>query len=210
LRVVVADTGIGIPADQLPRVFEEFHQVPGPLQVGAAGTGLGLPLARRLAGILGGSLALRSEVGTGTTATLRVPVVERASAVVRLGEVLVADDDPAFRALVRRVLGGVAEGVEEVGDGAAALRELRARPPDLLVLDLHMPPPDGRAVLAELRADPALARLPVVVVTAAELDPAWTVEVAATAAVLPKADLTPAVLLTAAADATRLVGGDHG
>ncbi|WP_214401778.1 ATP-binding response regulator [Pseudonocardia lacus] len=210
LRVTVADTGIGIPADQLSRVFEEFHQVPGPLQVGAAGTGLGLPLARRLTEILGGGLTLSSEVGVGTTATLELPAAGQDPAAPRLGKVLVVDDDPAFRALARRVLVAVAEQVEEAADGPTTVRMLHAAPPDLLVLDLNIPPPDGWAVLAGMRADPVLARLPVVVVTAAALDPAWITEVAETAVVLSKSDLTPAVLLTAAADAAALLGGTDG
>jgi signal transduction histidine kinase len=72
---VVADTGIGIPPDQLSRVFEEFYQVPGPAQARSRGTGLGLPYARRLAEVLGGSLDLASTQGEGTTVTVRLPMV---------------------------------------------------------------------------------------------------------------------------------------
>ncbi|MFF9161938.1 ATP-binding protein [Streptomyces longwoodensis] len=69
----VRDTGVGIPAAELERVFEEFYQVQGPHQRGRAGTGLGLPYARRLAELLGGTLTLDSEAGHGTTVTLRLP-----------------------------------------------------------------------------------------------------------------------------------------
>jgi signal transduction histidine kinase len=207
LEIAVRDTGVGIPAEHLDRVFEEFHQVPGPLQVRANGTGLGLPYARRLAGILGGSLALASAVGTGTTATLRLPLAGPGPGEgARFATVLVVDDDPAFRALVRRTLAAAAQDVVEAGDGPSALRRLHDDPPDLLVLDLHIPPPDGRAVLAGVRADPRLAGLPVVVVTAAELDAATVAELSATAVVLQKANLTPDLLVAAAAAAARLVG----
>lgn len=73
LTFTVRDTGIGIPADQLPLVFEEFYQVPGPHQRRRAGTGLGLPYARRLTELLGGSFTLTSEPGRGTTAEVRIP-----------------------------------------------------------------------------------------------------------------------------------------
>ncbi|MFF7239988.1 ATP-binding protein [Streptomyces collinus] len=69
----VRDSGIGIPANELDRVFEEFYQVQGPHQRGRAGTGLGLPYARRLAELLGGTLTLHSETGHGTTVTLDIP-----------------------------------------------------------------------------------------------------------------------------------------
>lgn len=71
IEIRVSDTGIGIPADQLERVFEEFYQVPRAKQ---GGTGLGLPYARRLAGLIGGELTLTSEHGRGTTAVLSLPL----------------------------------------------------------------------------------------------------------------------------------------
>ncbi|MFI2645304.1 ATP-binding protein [Streptomyces sp. NPDC018610] len=69
----VQDTGVGIPAGELTRVFEEFYQVRGPHQRGRAGTGLGLPYARRLTELLGGTLTLDSEEGRGTVVTVEIP-----------------------------------------------------------------------------------------------------------------------------------------
>jgi signal transduction histidine kinase len=70
---VVADTGTGIPPELHERIFEEFYQVPGSKALSGKGTGLGLPYARRLAGILGGVLRVESEVGRGSTFTVRIP-----------------------------------------------------------------------------------------------------------------------------------------
>ncbi len=67
---MVKDTGIGIPEDHLDLIFEEFHQVNGDHQEKIAGTGLGLPLSKRLAELLGGSLSVESELGKGSTFTL--------------------------------------------------------------------------------------------------------------------------------------------
>lgn len=71
---VVVDTGVGIPPELHERVFEEFYQVPGGTPVSGKGTGLGLPYARRLAGILGGGLRVDSTPGVGSTFTLRLPI----------------------------------------------------------------------------------------------------------------------------------------
>ena len=71
---VVADTGAGIPAELHERIFEEFYQVPGSQALSGKGTGLGLPYARRLVGILGGGLRVTSEPGAGSTFTVRLPV----------------------------------------------------------------------------------------------------------------------------------------
>ncbi|MGW5860804.1 sensor histidine kinase [Streptomyces sp. NPDC055239] len=74
LRVTITDTGVGIPAAELSRVFEEFYQVRGPHQSGHAGTGLGLPYARTLTELLGGTLELTSTPGVGTRVEVLVPV----------------------------------------------------------------------------------------------------------------------------------------
>jgi signal transduction histidine kinase len=71
---IVADTGTGIPAELHERVFEEFYQVPGSQALSGKGTGLGLPYARRLVGILGGALRVTSELGAGSTFTVRLPL----------------------------------------------------------------------------------------------------------------------------------------
>ncbi|TDC03065.1 response regulator [Nonomuraea longispora] len=160
--ITVTDTGIGIPPEHLRRVFEDFYQVPGSFQVGARGTGLGLPYARRLAEALGGTLELASTPGEGTTAALRLP---HHGGPPEMERVLVADDDEVFRAAARRMLHGFAVHVDEAADGAAALEAMAAEPPDVVLVDLLMPRVDGHALLLRMAEDDRLSRIPVVVVT---------------------------------------------
>lgn len=171
LLFTVRDTGVGIPEDQQALIFEEFYQVPGPHQRDRPGTGLGLPYARRLAGLLGGALTLTSAPGEGTTVTLRLPVRldERSAPIRRLGTVLAADDDPAFAEVFRPILEQIAQRVLQVGSGAEVLEAVRRERPDAVLLDLQMPGTDGYAVLAAMAAEPQLRDIPVVVVTGAEL-----------------------------------------
>jgi CheY-like chemotaxis protein/anti-sigma regulatory factor (Ser/Thr protein kinase) len=157
LEFLVTDTGIGIAAELQEHVFEEFFQVPG---TGRGGTGLGLPYARRLAELLGGQLSLASEPGRGTTMTLRLP-----HGTPRVGSVLIADDDPAFRQVLRGLLDGIAGRVTETADGEQALAALDAEHADLALIDLRMPGLDGYALLRRL--PPAL---PVIVVTSMDAD----------------------------------------
>jgi anti-sigma regulatory factor (Ser/Thr protein kinase) len=144
VEFAVADTGIGIPADQTGRVFEEFFQVPG---VRRGGTGLGLPYARRLTELLGGALTLTSEPGRGTTVVLRIPYGPP-----RAGVVLIADDDPAYRQLLRGLLDGIAGEIIEAADGEQALAAATSGPVDLALVDLRMPTMDGHALLERLPA----------------------------------------------------------
>ncbi|ONI81421.1 hypothetical protein ALI144C_18960 [Actinosynnema sp. ALI-1.44] len=158
----VTDTGIGIPPEEHKLVFEEFHQVPNPMQTRVSGTGLGLPYARRLAELLGGDLRLHSAPGEGTEVVLVLPVHDKPA---HLGRVLLVDDDDAFRAVFRRMIADVATDVREVTDGETALLVAASDPPDVIFLDLTMPKLNGYDCLAAMRPDPVLGRVPVIVVT---------------------------------------------
>ena len=158
LEISVTDTGIGIPAGLHHHVFEEFYQVPG---VRRGGTGLGLPYARRLARILGGDLTLTSEPGVGTTVVLDLPAATPA-----VGTVVLADDDAAFRQVLRGWLAGLADHVEEAASGREALAVIAAKPVDLVLADMRMPGMDGGTLLAQLPA-----ALPAIIITGADLPP---------------------------------------
>ena len=73
VAISVADTGVGVPADQLERIFEPFVQVKGPIRTADQGVGLGLAISRQLAVAMGGSLEAASEAGVGSTFTLTLP-----------------------------------------------------------------------------------------------------------------------------------------
>ncbi|WP_319805689.1 ATP-binding protein [Dactylosporangium fulvum] len=189
LNIAVADTGIGIPAAEQPRVFEEFHQVRGAHQTG--GTGLGLPYARRLAGLLGGVLTMVSEPGEGSTFTLSLPLrppPPDEADLPRVGRALLVDDDPAARRLLRQALTGMADEVAEAADVRSALAIAARERPDVVFLDLRMPGGDGTGFLAATAGDPDLSAVPVVVVTAA--DPADFTGLDRAAAVLAKEQLS--------------------
>jgi len=123
-------------------VFEEFYQVPG---VRRGGTGLGLPYARRLAGLLDGELTLTSEAGRGTTAVLTLP-----HGTPSVGTIVLADDDPGFRQVLKSMLRGIADRVIEAEDGVEALAAVTANRVDLVLADLGMPRIDGNTLLDQL------------------------------------------------------------
>jgi signal transduction histidine kinase len=166
----VSDTGIGIPASEQERVFEEFHQVRSALQATTTGTGLGLPYARRLVEILDGTIELVSTPEVGSTFTVRLPVgtvpegdVAEPSAPIT---VLVVDDDEAFRTAAAGVLRGCGFTVAEIADGRAVAPAVEARRPDIVLLDLRLEQTDGFVVLDTLTSDDNLRTIPVVMVTA--------------------------------------------
>jgi len=153
----VTDTGTGIPPAHQERVFEEFYQVPGRSR---GGTGLGLPYARRLAGLLGGTLTLTSEPGAGTTVVLSLPC-----GMPSVGTVLVADDDAGFRGVLRAMLTGIAGRVIEAEDGDAALAAVAEDDVDLVLADLRMPGMDGEALLDRLPA-----AMPAILITGLDIE----------------------------------------
>lgn len=222
----VRDTGVGIPEDQVEKVFEEFYQVRGQHQRGRAGTGLGLPYARRLTSILGGRLTLTSRPGHGTLVTVELPAgppgptplatADRTAAEDGsdapparrpFASVVLVDDDPASLAALRPLLCELADQHTEINDSTRAMDTIRHLRPDAVVVDLMMPAPDGYALLAALDADPGTAALPVVVLSSAdphEVDQARL----RGRTILPKAHLTAAAL-TAALTAGRGAGGEE-
>lgn len=182
VNLTVRDTGIGIDPREHERLFQEFSQIDNPLQKAVKGTGLGLPLSRRLAGLLGGEILVDSALGRGSAFTLSVPPVFGGSAagseppVVAPGggqgrRVLVVDDEDAFRYVFRQMLGGE-HGYEiiEAVNGLDGLRRAKLDRPDVIVLDLQMPQMDGYETLRHLLADGATARTPVVVATSSVID----------------------------------------
>ncbi|MEO5813472.1 MAG: response regulator [Rhodanobacter sp.] len=178
----VADTGIGITAVQQARLFEPFAQAEASTQQKYGGTGLGLALTRRFAELLGGDIQLQSAAGQGTTFTVRVPVnatvakvktqvpPRQASAVTPAQEtfaatILIVDDDAAGTELIGRMLASEGFHTVPAADGEEGLRLARELHPDLILLDVLMPKADGWTVLSQLKADPALASIPVVMIS---------------------------------------------
>jgi len=183
LTFYVADTGIGIAAADQARIFEEFAQVENPLQTRTTGTGLGLPICRKLARLLGGDVAVESEVGAGSTFSVTIPVryseSARAPRAPAKGErletsrsesrLLLIDDDESARYLIKKMLGRLPWPVDEAASGEEGIRRAREARPNLILLDLKMPGLSGFETLSALKSDPLTSETPVVIVTARTL-----------------------------------------
>ncbi len=162
LCVDVADTGPGIAAGMRERLFQRFSQIDGSSTRTKGGTGLGLAICRSLAEAMGGSVALQSRVGRGSTfrVELAAPITEaillndagRVDAAALDGiRVLVADDNRANRELARAILEPAGVEVSEACNGAEAVAVALTLPVDVILMDLHMPGVGGRAATAEIR-----------------------------------------------------------
>jgi signal transduction histidine kinase/DNA-binding response OmpR family regulator len=192
VEVAVRDTGPGIPADEAELIFDRFHR----LAQAQPGTGLGLALARELAQLHGGTLRLESEVGFGSTFTVRLPfrsapeggphepeptlsldhrVLEHedlndelpdASEVEGERPLVLVVDDNADLRAYLRALLTPQFQVVEAPDCPTALERAHALRPDLILLDVMMPELDGYALCRTLKTDPLLQHIPVVMLTA--------------------------------------------
>jgi two-component system sensor histidine kinase/response regulator len=161
LRFAVRDTGTGIPAGELPRLFDSFTQLDESVTRRFGGTGLGLAISKRLAELMGGSIGATSEVGRGSTfyftASFGVPEPEAALGhVAGADAVLVVDDNQTARDVLRAMLESLSFRVTTVDSGERALEELtaaarRGRAFSLVLLDWKMPGLSGLETLGEIR-----------------------------------------------------------
>jgi adenylate cyclase len=187
ITIAVGDTGIGMTAEQLGKLFQEFSQADSSTTRRYGGTGLGLAISRRLARLMGGDITVESTPGEGSAFTVHLPatpVPQAASGeltgartqtpvvatppVPHAGEatkILVIDDEETVRDLMRRFL--VREGFDVVTakDGAEGLGLARQLHPAMITLDVMMPGLDGWEVLQALKRDSTLAAIPVVMLT---------------------------------------------
>jgi signal transduction histidine kinase len=198
----VADTGIGVAPENHRRIFDEFAQVENPLQTSVKGTGLGLPLSQRLAGLLGGSIEIRSVLGQGAVFTLAIPVEvdsERAAGPpgssapatpMALERVLIIDDNEIERYALRQFLSTSRYEVIEATGGYDGLRLARQVQPDVIFLDLMMPDVHGFEVLKMLKAIEDTRRIPVVLFTSQRLENDDKERAAAADALLMKNELS--------------------
>ncbi len=177
LTIAVRDTGIGIKAEDLPKLFREFEQVDGSYTRRYQGTGLGLALCRRFVEMHGGRIWAESQFGKGSTFTFTIPRELRAAKAVpalsddsvpqadtmELPLALVIEDDPVSSQRMTAEIQGVGFRVAHARDGDEAVRKALEILPDLVVLETVLPAKDGWQVLAELRERAATADVPVLI-----------------------------------------------
>ena len=178
----VADTGIGIAKGDQERIFEEFTQLDNPVQHKIKGTGLGLPLCRKLATLMGGEIDVTSELGAGSTFSLTLPVEyigAEADSAETLAEggweledgrlpILFVEDASEIRLIYENYLRGSVFQMIPAGSLRDARDVMRQIQPSAIVLDILLKGEDSWQWLAELKSNPATQDIPVVVVTMVE------------------------------------------
>ncbi len=172
LVLAVSDTGVGISPRDQARLFEDFTQVDSPLQAKLHGTGLGLSLSRRLAQMLGGRLWVESELGTGSTFFLSIPVaIGAAPALITSTErqsesvVLAVEPDNDVLLAYKTALQPLGISVQQARSVRDARRALQLLDPVAVLLEVLLPYRSGWSLLAELKHHPLTRQIPVAVVT---------------------------------------------
>jgi signal transduction histidine kinase/CheY-like chemotaxis protein/HPt (histidine-containing phosphotransfer) domain-containing protein len=173
LHFSVRDTGIGIPADRMDRLFRSFSQVDASTTRRFGGSGLGLAISKRLCELMGGTMWAESQVGKGSTFRFTVRAEEAAvpARVYRLGQqphlngkrLLIVDDNPTNQQILRLQAQSWGMLTQECSSGAEALERIRRGDPfDVAILDVHMPEMDGLMLATEIRRYRDAQALPLV------------------------------------------------
>lgn len=179
LEITVKDDGIGMTPDQLERVFQEFTQADASTTRKYGGTGLGLPISRHFAKIMGGDIIVKSVEGEGSIFTVTLPTLVEVKTKYIADEgkhstqesvieaekptILVIDDDRIVQDLLTRQLVREDYNVVSAYNGSEGLEAAKEYHPDIILLDIMMPEVDGWTVLSQLKAHEALKHIPVVI-----------------------------------------------
>ncbi|MEH2408381.1 PAS domain S-box protein [Nostoc sp.] len=191
--ISVIDTGVGITAEDQPKVFEKFRQVGDTLTDKPKGTGLGLPICKQIIDHHGGRIWVESEPGKGSTFSFIIPTAasdRKTSSSLNLDTlvkqlkehvittnpvlnqnsktILVVDDDANIRELLRQQLENEGYNVRQGKDGMDAIHQIKIARPDLILLDVMMPQINGFDVAAVLKNDPHTADIPIIILSIIE------------------------------------------
>ena len=183
LWMSVTDTGIGVPSDKLPLLFQKFTQVDASTTRRFGGTGLGLAICRELAQLMGGTVWAESLEGVGSTFFVSIPLVRVGEAAAQRPaaaapsmpapgdtvRILAAEDNPTNQLVLKTVMATFGLEVEVVSDGRLAVEAWTAKPYDLILMDIQMPGMDGvtaTRTIREAEARTGRARTPIVALSA--------------------------------------------
>lgn len=185
LEIEVIDTGIGISGDKVTEIFRPFYQVDTQHGRNFHGTGLGLSISERLVKLMGGRIKVLSQIHKGSVFSVAVPVQRMMGRLpddegpdgettvdfnrLAPSKVLVVDDVPLNRELIRGYLQGSHHQVLEAENGEQAVMLCRRQMPDVVLMDVRMPVVDGRSAHAMLKSGSETRKIPLVAVTASSL-----------------------------------------
>lgn len=181
VTISVSDTGCGIPDEKLKTIFEEFEQVDGSSQRKHNGAGLGLSISRKMIEAMDGTIEVESEVGKGSSFTVRLPFAidedalamrEPRSFSFQGKRAIIVDDNPVNRTILKEQLaswGLAADVAESATDALKALQDAGENdtPYSIGILDFQMPGADGVELAQTIKSDPKLASIPLILLTSA-------------------------------------------